>query len=372
MKRPIPQCIRTSLWSRKYSVESARSSETFKSKPKASTPLRRTASASLPIRSNPTPTRGSIQPVFTLATAERYRLTRLRARLPKDSQMLHDSWWIPRWGDEGKEGEVFIFSNGSFVCWGLGEAEARQFADEIISAGEDIQLAPLREAETEELEFVTDPTEKTRIQGDLIILGSVAPLELAENAPAVPPAAPAFPFETLMARYAFSQALSRSTALSALEVSLEDYLSSVAQLPHSLERTGKPGLSREALIKKLGALMKFRQGLNLNRENFSDTPDLYWAEPELEGFFKSMTAALEVKARTNAVNDKITYATEVQSTLRQLLTESSTHSMELVIIALIAVEVVIALIRDGPELWHMAFGSADDDQNHSSSSAVAT
>ncbi|KAG2367862.1 hypothetical protein BDR07DRAFT_1392378 [Suillus spraguei] len=326
-------------------------SEAPKHKPKASTPLRRSASASIPIRSNPTPTRSSIKPVITLATAERYLLSRLRSCLP-DAQTLHDAWWVPNWGDGG---EIFVFSNGSFVCWGLGEAEARRFAREVLAPSE---VGRLRDPETEELEFVTDPTEKTRIQGDLIILGRVAPLEYSENAPAVPPASPALPAETLLARYTFSQALSRSTALSGLEESLEDYLSSVALLPHSLEKTGKPGLSREALIKKLGALMKFRQGLNLNRENFSDTPDLYWTEPELEGFFKSMTAALEVKARTNAVNEKITYATEVQSTLRQLLTESSTHRMELVIIALIAVEVVIALIRDGPELWQMVVGSS--------------
>jgi uncharacterized Rmd1/YagE family protein len=42
-------------------------------------------------------------------------------------------------------------------------------------------------------------------------------------------------------------------------------------------------MNRTALIKKLGRLLKFRQGLNLNRENFSDTPDFYWAEPVLEG-----------------------------------------------------------------------------------------
>jgi required for meiotic nuclear division protein 1 len=142
----------------------------------------------------------------------------------------------------------------------------------------------------------------------------------------------AFPDDTLLARYAFSQALSRSTALSALEESLDNYLSSVALLPHSLEKTGKPGLRRKALIKKLGELMKFRQGLNLNRENFSDTPDFYWGEPELEGmtelvtirtgtdvdqiplkgFFNSLSDALEVKARTTSVNEKITYAAEVR------------------------------------------------------------
>lgn len=39
------------------------------------------------------------------------------------------------------------------------------------------------------------------------------------------------------------------------------------------------------------------------------------------GYFNSLSVALEVKARTRAVNDKITYAAEVQSVLRQLLHE---------------------------------------------------
>ncbi|KAL4062921.1 hypothetical protein J3A83DRAFT_4362975 [Scleroderma citrinum] len=324
-------------------------SDTLKQKPKASTPLRRTASASLPIRSNPTPTRSPIQPVLTFATAERYLPTRLRAHLPPYSQKLHDAWWVPRWGECG---ELFVFPNGSFVCWGMTEEEAQLFAKKILAPCE---IGSLQEAETETLDFVTDPNEKTRIQGDLIILGRVAPLQDPESAPAVHPPDPALDNTTLLARYAFSQALSRSTTLAVLEESLEDYLSSVAQLPHALEKTGKPGLSREALTKKLGALLKFRQGLNLNRENFSDTPDLYWAEPELEGFFKSMSGALEVKSRTNAVNEKITYATEVSSSLDGL-EDSTAHRMELVIIALIAVEVIIALIRDGPELWHMVVG----------------
>jgi len=338
-------------------VDAQTSGDPSKPKPKAATPLRRSASKSLPIRANPTPTRGDIQTVFTLATAERYVLSRLRGSLPPQSRTLHESWWVPKWGQSGKEGEIFIFANGSFVCWGLGEEDARKFSQKVISAPV-VEVGSLKEAETEELEFVTDPNENTRLQGDLIILGRVSPLSSDENIPSSLPAA-AFPQETLLARYAFSQALSRSTALSALEVSLDDYLSSVSLLPHSLEKTGKPGLGRTAVIKKLGGLMKFRQSLSLNRENFSDTPDLYWGEPELEGYFNSLSAALEVKARTTLVNDKITYAAEVQSVLRQLLTESSSHRMELIIIALIAVEVVIALIRDGPELWRMATGSEE-------------
>lgn len=270
---------------------------------------------------------------------------------------------MPKWGVNDQQGEVFVFGNGSIVCWGLGEAEAERFAQDIIAKAK-AEIAPLREPETEDLEFVTDPSEKTRLQGDLIILGQAPPPESEDTLPAdLPPSV--FPQETLLARYAYSQALARSTALSALEVSLENYLSSMAQLPDTLVRTGRPGLGRVALVKKLGELLKFRQGLNLNRENFYDTPDLYWAEPGLEGYFNALSNALEMKARIRSVNDKITYAAEMQSVLRQLLTETSGHRMELIIIALITVEVVICLIRDGPELWHIVVDDVDPDtQSH--------
>jgi len=133
-----------------------------KPKPKSTTPLRRSASASLPIRANPTPTRGNIQPIFTLATAERYLLSRLRSHpnLPARSQALHESWWIPKWGDEGsRQGEIFVFSNGSIVCWGLVEEDAKRFAAEVIDHAPGIEVGPLKEHETEELEFVFDPIE---------------------------------------------------------------------------------------------------------------------------------------------------------------------------------------------------------------------
>lgn len=249
-----------------------------KPKPKETTALRRAAAASQPIRTNPTPTRSDIQPVFTLSTAERYDFDKLGNRLPASAQIVHQACWIPKYG----KGEIFVFpNNGSFVCWGLSEEEARKFARKVLGF-QGVQVGLLREPETEELDFVTDPTERTRLQGDLIILGKGQSETEAGDAVSTLPRS-MFPQDTVMARYAFSHALSKSTSLSALEVSLEEYLSSVANLPHSLEVTGKPGLRRRELIKKLGELMKFRQGLNLSRENFADTPDFYWAQPVLEG-----------------------------------------------------------------------------------------
>lgn len=129
-----------------------------KPKPKAATQLRRSASDSLPIRSNPTPTRGDIRPVFVLTTAERYNLPQLRSRSPPSSQFLHEAWWVPKWGPKGREGEIFVFQNGSFVCWGLGEQEAEKFSSEVIGRSQ-AQVGRLVEPETEDVEFVTDPNE---------------------------------------------------------------------------------------------------------------------------------------------------------------------------------------------------------------------
>jgi uncharacterized Rmd1/YagE family protein len=81
----------------------------------------------------------------------------MRPHLPPSAQTLHESWWVPSWGEPDRQGEIFVFSNGSFVCWGLDENNARRFADEVIKPA--AEVAPLLEAETEELEFVTDPTE---------------------------------------------------------------------------------------------------------------------------------------------------------------------------------------------------------------------
>jgi uncharacterized Rmd1/YagE family protein len=76
---------------------------------------------------------------------------------------------VPKWssgegeaegggGAARREGEVFIFSNGSFVCWGLAEEDAKRFRRDVLAPSR-AEVGPLAEPETEELEFATDPSE---------------------------------------------------------------------------------------------------------------------------------------------------------------------------------------------------------------------
>lgn len=46
------------------------------------------------------------------------------------------------------------------------------------------------------------------------------------------------------------------------------------------------------------------------------------------GYFNSVSHALEIKTRTQLINEKITYAAELQSVLRQLLTEVDTQLLQ--------------------------------------------
>lgn len=86
--------------------------------------------------------------------------------------MLQEAWWVPKWSANGKDGEVFIFGNGSIVCWGLGEAEARQFAAEVL-AKSNAEVQRLADPETEDLEFVTDPAECVLCFISVVLVGLI-------------------------------------------------------------------------------------------------------------------------------------------------------------------------------------------------------
>ena len=87
-------------------------------------------------------------------------LMSLLLRLSNQARLLHDAIWVPKWRANGsdREGELFIFENGSFVGWGLTEKDVVQFRKEVLRPS-GVEIAALGEPETEELEFVTDPEE---------------------------------------------------------------------------------------------------------------------------------------------------------------------------------------------------------------------
>ncbi|KAK8864361.1 hypothetical protein IAR55_001608 [Kwoniella newhampshirensis] len=246
----------------------------------------------------------------------------------------------------GDRGEIWVFNSGSFVTWGLTEEEGRAFLREVIrrkSWNVEVNRLSPKEYEVEQVDFVVDPTAKTHILGNLILLGRPPELSTFHPSPSL---------ASLLARYTLSLSLSRSSTLSVLEDRLDSHVAAVSVLPRALEKYGRQPLARKEVIRKMGELMTLRMAANTSGGGLDDTPEFYWSEPELESYFDSVATEFEIKERIDAFNKKLDYAQEVQSTLRALLTESSAHRMEIIIILLIAFEVCIVLIREGGELAH--------------------
>lgn len=64
--------------------------------------------------------------------------------------------------DQGQNGEIWVFRNGSFVTWGLTPAEGRRFLREVIrNPATIVEVGTLNfgRVQTEEVDFVVDPTE---------------------------------------------------------------------------------------------------------------------------------------------------------------------------------------------------------------------
>ncbi|KAK1924181.1 putative cytoplasm protein [Papiliotrema laurentii] len=354
-------------------------------KPHHKPPKRRLEAASRPLRNAPSSTRGPVLQCIAHTTAERYDLVNLGVTL----QNLGVRWdevpegdreraivigpWKGRGGAErlirgidvrrvnngeeeeddanmgfgyGDRGEIWVFNSGSFVTWGLTEEEGRAFLREVIRrkhARIEYESFGVAEHEVEEMDFVVDPDAQTAILGNLIQLGSPPELNSFPHSPSL---------ASVLARYTLSLALTRSSSLSVLEDRLDQHIASVSTLPRALEKTGAQPMGRREVIRKLGELMTLRMAVNTKGGGLEDTPEIYWSEPELESYFDSITTEFEMKERIETFNKKIDYAQEIQSNLRALLTEASAHRMEVIIILLIAVEVVIVLIREGPELGH--------------------
>lgn len=237
--------------------------------------------------------------------------------------------------------DVYAFSSGCFVTWGLSREQAEAFMAKELRAAS-AASAPIEHGryavpETEMLDYHTS-TEHAGIQvhGDIVSVGTTD--ETSPLAAASP--------EEVLARMAVSHGLARSVKLAELETMLDEFLESVEDVPHTIRTTGRIPLKRGEIISKIGTLLQLRQSLNLNEDtNFLDLPELYWDHPELERYYQDVSRSLSIAQRLSICNQKISYASDVQDTLRQVLNENTSHRLEWVIIWLIAVEVAILVVE---------------------------
>lgn len=152
--------------------------------------------------------------------------------------------------------------------------------------------------------------------------------------------------ETTFAKIAFSSGLARSTKLAVLETMLSKYFETTRSIPILLARGSKLPFDRRFMLQKTGELLELRAQLNHYSDLTDSLPDLFWDsrhELGLEGYYDQVGRALDVGVRIKTLNEKMDYAQEIASIMRQTLSEKHSIHLEWIIIILIAVEVVFGI-----------------------------
>lgn len=241
-------------------------------------------------------------------------------------------------------GDVFVFPSGTVVAWSLPEGFTSFLATRtLLPAAEGAHTESL---ETEDLEYVEDPKrDNSTIKGDTIILGTHTGHEGPEA-----PFARQQSIDTVLAKVAFSSGLARSTKLAVLESLLANYFESTRAIPTLLSYGSRLPFTRDFILRKTGQLLSVRAQLNLYSELTDSLPDIFWDSRHdlgLEGYYEQVGRALDVGIRIKLLNEKMDYAQEIASVLRERLSETHGLRLEWIIILLIAVEVGFEVLR----LW---------------------
>ncbi|EXJ84991.1 hypothetical protein A1O3_05666 [Capronia epimyces CBS 606.96] len=252
-------------------------------------------------------------------------------------------------------GDVFIFPSGTLVTWALPEGFTSYFATRTLLPA---ALNPHREPiETEDLDYIEDPhREHSLIRGETIILGTKRPDHPAQDYGDEQPESQYQTVDTVLTKIAFSSGFARSTKLAVLETNLSTYLASTADIPTLLSKGSRLPfkLSRRFILRKTGQLLLLRAQLNLYSELTDSLPDLFWDsrhDLNLENYYDQVGRALDVGIRIKVLNEKMDYAAEIASVLRERLSEKHGLFLEWTIIVLIAVEVGFEVLR----LWKEGF-----------------
>jgi required for meiotic nuclear division protein 1 len=241
-------------------------------------------------------------------------------------------------------GDVFIFPSGTLVSWSLPEAFTAYFATRtLLPAAEGSHVD---EVEFEDLDYIEEPTrEHSSIKGDTIILGTKQETSSQADGQNI---------DSVLTKIAFSSGFARSTKLAVLETKLLDYFNSTRDIPIFLSRGSRLPYSRSFILRKTGQLLSLRAQLNLYSELTDSLPDLFWDsrhELGLEGYYDQVGRALDVGIRIKVLNEKMDYAQEIASVLRERLSEKHGLVLEWTIITLIAVEVGFEILRLWKEGW---------------------
>lgn len=229
------------------------------------------------------------------------------------------------WTPLAQNRDVFVLANGTVVAWDADECSVVQRLVPLLRSAE---VESFANVETEDMDFVEETSSVTQsgMIGDVIYVhGPSAQSRLSD-------------------KLAFSNGMARHTKLSAIEVATESIIQQVKVISSNMASGNMPGLSVRQVDMLTGRLLQERGGLNLY-SSITETPDIYWSQPEQENLYELISKSLDVEPRIAILNKKLDYAADMVSILRDHMSERAALRVEWLIVFLILIEVTIEVKR---------------------------
>lgn len=237
----------------------------------------------------------------------------------------------------GGEGDFYIFETGTVVTWSLPpEMGVNLATGALLRAAENPHVKLMDQDDmTEQLEFLEDDTTFTNtMRGDTIVLATQKVPDVDSE-----------PTDVGRAKIAFSSGLARSTKVAVLETLLNSYLEKTEELPEQLRR-GELQVNKKAILQRTGELLSLRSQLNFFSELTDSLPDKFWdqrAELKLDSIYDQVGKALDVPSRIRVLNQRMDYAQDMLTTVREMWDSEHSSKLEKIIIWLIVIEVVFGI-----------------------------
>ncbi|CAH1802244.1 unnamed protein product, partial [Owenia fusiformis] len=260
-----------------------------------------------------------------LRTQGLYEIQELPSDIKADALHLTAKYHIDE-RDEMKR-EVFLFREGSVVCWNLPVEERNNLLTFLMPYSECAYDLNLVKHEKEQLECHFHESSTRLVSGD-IYLKSGEENKVQRN----------------LEKYAFSNALGLSVKLAIWEASLERYVDSIEWVTEAMRQGKEVNMSRSLVLKKYGEVLSLRHLINLSSD-LLDTPDFYWDREGLEMLYQHSCAYLNIKGRTRVVNEKLNHCCELAELLSSHSNDKHHVRLEWMIIVLIMVEVLFEILH---------------------------
>jgi uncharacterized Rmd1/YagE family protein len=219
---------------------------------------------------------------------------------------------------------IYVFNNGTVVSWGIQRYRIRPYLKQI----KDFSVRPLAFEVHDEFSYSLGAKTEIGPHGYYDVDCLVIDREIDDED----------------IRLSLSYGFSQSVKLQYFETLQENLIDKFSPYISNLSNKGEMHLSRNAIRQIIGEILVAKSQMNL-LSNFLYHPKFFWRHPSLEEYFTLLERYLHIQRRINAINHRLDTLNEIFDMFNSYLETRHSTSLELIIIALIAIEIIFGVIN---------------------------